>query len=63
MKPHQKSGSDKINRLKSRRKKHNRKQVVSQLELTNENPELREVALELSAKKGIHRTKALVSLC
>ena len=56
-------GSDKINRVRPRRKNitENRLYII-QAGLTNENPAPREIDLEPSAKRGSGRTKALVIL-
>ena len=54
-------GSDKINRLRPRKRTQHKMSGIVQPRLANENPALRQVDLEPSAKKGTDRTKAWVS--
>ena len=62
LEPSPKRGSDKINRLRPKRKKKQEISRIIQPGLTNENAALREVDFKPSAKRGTGRTKALLSL-
>ena len=62
LEPSPKRGSDKINRLRPKRKKKQKISRIVQPGLTNENAALREVDFKPSAKRGTGRTKALLSL-